>query len=199
MYRAATGEAAAISSDDVSVFKSGIEPLIRSAKMGALLAQFPPSFINDSYGKQILKAVIQSFGEYPLAIELRNKTWSDDPETANFLRENNVCWVHIDEPKFDFSVASEVPATSDLSYFRFHGRNAEMWWKGNVETRYKYLYSPEEIVELAEKVKAASEKSTLTLAFFNNHWQAFAPRNAAALKKALQIPTIDFQMPLLPH
>jgi uncharacterized protein YecE (DUF72 family) len=74
-----------------------------------------------------------------------------------------------------------------------------MWWKGDVETRYKYLYSPVEIIELAEKVKMASQKSTRTLVFFNNHWQADAPRNAADLKKALKIPSVDFQTPLFPE
>jgi len=199
MYREATGEAAAISAADVDLFKNSIEPLVTSHKLGALLAQFPPSFINDAYGKQILRAIMHSFGEYRLAVELRHKSWSDDPATALLLREANACWVQSDEPKFDFSIASEVPVTSELAYFRFHGKNAEMWWKGDVETRYKYLYSPSEIVELAEKVKAANEKSNRTFAFFNNHWQAFAPRNATDLKRALQIPFIDFQTSLFPQ
>jgi uncharacterized protein YecE (DUF72 family) len=164
--------------------------------MGALLVQFPPSFVADSFGKQILRAITNAFGEYLLAVELRHKSWSDDPAIADLLRDANACWVQIDEPKFDFSVALEVPVTSDISYFRFHGRNAEMWWKGDVETRYKYLYSPLEIHGLAEKVKASSSTSKTTFAFFNNHWQGFAPRNAADLKNALQIPFIDFQTPL---
>jgi uncharacterized protein YecE (DUF72 family) len=89
--------------------------------------------------------------------------------------------------------------TSELAYFRFHGRNAEMWWKGDVETRYKYLYSEAEIAGLAEKVTAAAQKSSRTFAFFNNHWQGFAPRNSNDMKKALQIPFVDFQTRLLPN
>ena len=199
MFREATGEAAAISSADVSLFKRGIEPLVRSDKMGALLAQFPPSFVADDYDKQILRAVINAFGEYRLAVELRHKSWSDDPATEVLLRAANVCWVQIDEPKFDFSIASEIPVTSDLAYLRFHGRNAEMWWKGNTETRYQYLYSSAEIAGLAEKVKTSSEKSNRTFVFFNNHWQAFAPRNAGDLRKALQLPFVDFQAQMFPR
>ena len=199
MYREATGEAAAISSEDVALFKSGIEPLVRSGKMGALLAQFPPSFIDDDYGKKILKAVVDTFGEYRLAIELRHKSWSDDAATTIMLRENNVCWVQIDEPKFDFSIASKVPQTSELSYFRFHGRNAETWWKGNAETRYMYLYPEAEIKELAERVNSANQISKLTLVYFNNHWKAYAPRNAGDLRKALQLPFVDFPRQLLPE
>ncbi len=192
MYQAATGESAAVSTEDVALFKSGIEPLLKSGKLGALLAQFPPSFINDVNGKQILGAVIHAFGEYRLAVELRHKSWSDDSNTSRVLRENNVTWVQIDEPKFSFSIAPDVPLTSDSAYFRFHGRNAEMWWKGNVETRYEYLYSPAEIRELAGKVRDASQKASLTFAFFNNHWRAYAPHNAADLMQDLQLPFKDF-------
>jgi len=40
--------------------------------------------------------------------------------------EHNVAWVQIDEPKFKFSITEDLPITSDMAYFRFHGRNAEM-------------------------------------------------------------------------
>jgi uncharacterized protein YecE (DUF72 family) len=191
MYEAATGEHAAISADDVDWFMNSIDPVYQSGKLGALLAQFPPSFKNDDYGKRILKAVIRTFGDYSLAVELRHRSWSDDENTAGLLRESNISWVQVDEPKFSSSIAAEVPATSDFAYFRFHGRNAEMWWQGNAETRYKYLYSPEEIEELSGKVKQAAEKAKLTFAFFNNHWQGYAPRNAVDMQKSLQLPFTD--------
>jgi uncharacterized protein YecE (DUF72 family) len=188
MYQEATGEEAVIAQSDVNLFKKCLEPLVKDGKLGALLAQFPPSFKNDSYGRQMLGAVANAFREYRLAVELRHRSWSDAASTAGFLRENNVAWVQIDEPKFSTSVAAEVPVTADMAYFRFHGRNAKDWWTGNAETRYKYHYSGEEIAGLAERVKAASEKVHMLFAFFNNHWQAYAPRNANDLKKALRQP-----------
>jgi uncharacterized protein YecE (DUF72 family) len=187
MYQEATGEHAVISREDVDLFLDSIRPIHDSGKLGALLAQFPPSFKNDSYGHQILNAVIRTFNDYRLSVELRHRSWSDDKNTGKLLIENNVCWVQIDEPKFKSSVAAEVPLTSDIAYFRFHGRNAEMWWSGDNETRYKYLYSPEEIEELSGRLKQAAEKTKLAFAFFNNHWQAYAPRNAVDMKKALQL------------
>ena len=141
MYQKATGDYAIISQDDVEVFLDGIKPLYQSGRLGALLSQFPPSFKNDEYGQQILQAVIRTFAHYHLAVELRHKSWSDDENTARLLKESNVAWVQIDEPKFRFSIAAEVPVTADMAYFRFHGRNAEAWWQGNSETRYKYFYS----------------------------------------------------------
>ncbi len=187
MYQEATGEPAIISQNDVDLFMNSIEPVYRAGKLCALLAQFPPSFKNDAYGQQILGAVVRTFGSYPLAVELRHRSWSDDENTARLLRESNVSWVQIDEPKFSSSIAAEVPLTSDFAYFRFHGRNAEMWWQGDSETRYKYLYSPEEIEELSGRVKKAAENTKLTFAFFNNHWQGYAPRNAVDLQKALRL------------
>jgi uncharacterized protein YecE (DUF72 family) len=86
--------------------------------------------------------------------------------------------------------------TADMVYFRFHGRNARDWWTGDAETRYKYLYSTDEIAELAERVKAAREKVRILFAFFNNHWQAYAPRNANDLKMALQLPFQEIPMNL---
>jgi len=187
MYEEATGRDAVISQQDVDIFSKSLEPLAKSQKLGALLAQFPPSFKNDGYGQQIIGALAKTFGHYPLALELRHRSWSDDAGTEKLLRELNIAWVQIDEPKFSTSVAPEVPLTADMAYFRFHGRNAKDWWTGDSETRYRYLYSPDEIGELAERVKKAAVKTKLLFAFFNNHWKAYAPRNANDMKKALQM------------
>jgi uncharacterized protein YecE (DUF72 family) len=195
MYREAYGEEAVISQGDVDLFRGSLEPLAKAGKLGALLAQFPPSFKNDDHGRQMLGAVLNTFGDYPVAVELRHRSWSDDETTAGFLRENGAAWVQIDEPKFGTSVAQDVPVTADTAYFRFHGRNAQDWWTGDSETRYKYLYSEEEIGELVERIKAAGEKTKLLFAFFNNHWQAYAPRNANDLKKALQLPFQEIPAP----
>jgi uncharacterized protein YecE (DUF72 family) len=196
MYREATGETAVISQRDVDIFRRSLEPLARAGKLGALLAQFPPSFKNDSYSRQLIDAVSRAFPAYSLAVELRHRSWSDDTGMAGFLREHNAAWVQIDEPKFGSSVAAEVPLTADLAYFRFHGRNAKDWWTGDNETRYRYLYSTEEIAGLAARVKTAAAKTKTLFAFFNNHWQAYAPRNANDLKAALKMPFQQIPMNL---
>jgi len=195
MYHESSGEEAIISLDDIDIFRQSLEPLVKAGKMGALLAQFPPSFKNDGFGRGILEIIAKHFGQYRLAVELRHKSWSDDPQIAGMLSAHNIAWVQIDEPKFSTSIATELPVTADFAYFRFHGRNVEMWWKGTTETRYQYLYSPAEISELAEKVKAASQKTCLAFVFFNNHWKAYAPRNAGDMIKALQMPFADFPAP----
>jgi uncharacterized protein YecE (DUF72 family) len=187
MFQEATGEEAIISQEDVDLFTQSIDPLFQYGKLGALLAQFPPSFRNDRFGQQILSTVIKTFGQYRLAVELRHRSWSDDPAIATLLSQNNVAWVQIDEPRFKSSIAQELPLTSDMAYFRFHGRNAETWWTGDSETRYKYLYLAEEVADLAGRVKSAAGQTKLLFAMFNNHWRGYAPRNATDMMKSLQI------------
>jgi uncharacterized protein YecE (DUF72 family) len=189
MYKEAMGvDEVVVSQADVDLFRHSIEPLARKNKLGVLLAQFPPSFTNNAGNKNILEAISKAFKEYRLAVELRHRSWSDDKSTAQILRAYNIAWVQIDEPKFSSSIDEELPLTSNLAYFRYHGRNREMWWKGDTETRYKYLYSADEIKELTDKVRMSAEKVELLFAFFNNHWQGYAPRNAIDMKSALQLP-----------
>ena len=195
MFKEATGSDAIISSADIKLFKESIEPLQKSGRLGALLAQFPASFRNGEYNRQTLKAVINSFAGYRLAVELRHCSWSDDPETEKLLVQGNAAWVQTDEPAFKSSIARRLPLTSDIAYFRFHGRNAENWWSGDNETRYKYLYTDAEIEELAQEVAAAARQAKLTFALFNNHWQGYAPRNAIGMIKSLQQPVKELLLP----
>ena len=188
MFESATGEAAVISSDDVTLFKDGLAPLVKAGKMGVLLAQFPPGFRDNNANRRVLNAVLNAFGEYRIAVELRHRSWSDNPGTAELLRSRNAAWVQIDEPKFASSVAKELPLTADFAYFRYHGRNAADWWTGNNETRYRYLYSAEEIAELASKVDEAAKKVKVVFAYFNNHWKGYAPKNAGDMIQALELP-----------
>jgi uncharacterized protein YecE (DUF72 family) len=196
MYREATGENTAISQRDVDLFRAALEPLAQEGKLGALLAQFPPSFQNADRSRSIIRGIANAFGDYRIAVELRHRSWSDDPTTAAFLREHKLAWASIDEPHFPSSIAEDVPLTADFAYFRFHGRNAKDWWTGNVETRYRYLYNASETGELAGRLRAAMKEAPLLFAFFNNHWQAYAPRNATDLKRTLGLPVKDLQMPL---
>jgi len=73
MYKEAYGEEAVISQKDVDEFNRSLEPLVNHGKLGALLAQFPPSFKNDDYGQQLIDAINKAFPTCPLAIELRHR------------------------------------------------------------------------------------------------------------------------------
>src|SRR4051794_17761999 len=90
---------------DLDEFRRGIEPLASSGRLGALLAQFPASFKDDAPSRDYLAALLRAFRDYPVAVELRHKTWSDAiGGTLSLLNEFGAAWVQIDEPKFRFSI-----------------------------------------------------------------------------------------------
>jgi len=181
MFEEATGKKAELDLRDYDTFKAGLEPLAEAGKLGCLLAQFPPSFKHDEESYTYLEDLLRQFGDYPLAVELRHKSWTDAPDTFRLLDSHGVAWCMIDEPKFKTSLG-DVPLTARLGYFRFHGRNAKEWWKGDRESRYNYLYSPQEIASLAQDVKKVAERTANTFVFYNNHFGSKAVVNAMQMK-----------------
>src|SRR4029453_2818821 len=62
---------------DLDEFKRGVDPLASSGKMGALLAQFPPSFKRAGPSRDYPGSLLRAFADYFDAVELRHATWSD--------------------------------------------------------------------------------------------------------------------------
>lgn len=188
MFEEATGSAAQVQESDFELWLGGVEPLASKGKLGALLAQFPPSFKPDEASLDYLANLIGRVrrAALPLAIELRHRGWTDPhefgPRVRSLFEEENVAWVMIVEPKFRTSIR-EVPLTSRVGYFRFHGRNYEHWWRHDAaEDRYNYLYGASEQAELATEVRQVSDRVESTFAFYNNHYRAKAVVNALQLK-----------------
>ena len=61
----------------IDEYRRGIEPLAQAGKLGALLAQFPPSFKYSAESQEYLDALLAHFHDYPVAVELRHRSWSD--------------------------------------------------------------------------------------------------------------------------
>ena len=129
-----------------------------AGKMGALLAQFPPSFKDTPATRDYLADLLRAFAAYPVAVELRHRSWSDAiGDTLALLNTFGAAWVQIDEPKFKFSIRQNyLPNVKGFYYMRLHGRNVEKWWRHEkAEDRYDYLYSGEELKEFSETADAA--------------------------------------------
>jgi uncharacterized protein YecE (DUF72 family) len=62
---------------DVDDAKHGFESLANSGRLAALLLQFPISFRHTEGNWDHLIDVIHIFREFPLALEVRHKSWSD--------------------------------------------------------------------------------------------------------------------------
>jgi uncharacterized protein YecE (DUF72 family) len=189
MFLKATGkDPSEIDRKDVDEFRAALDPLARAGKLGALLAQFPPSFKNEPGSRDYLAWLLHAFREYPVAVELRHKTFSDDPQdTLALLREHGAALVQIDEPKFKTSIRqNRLPNVKTFYYLRLHGRNAAQWWKHDKsEDRYNYLYSDQELEPIVEAVEEASREVKKSYAYANNHFSAKSVANAATIKAKL--------------
>ena len=177
---------------DLDEFKRGIEPLAQAGKMGALLAQFPPSFRGGDAKRAYLADLLGAFGDYPVAVELRHKSWSDrSGDTLALLNDFKAAWVQIDEPEFSFSIRQNfLPNVQGFYYMRLHGRNIQNWWRHDkVEDRYDYLYSAHELQEFTNTIDAARRIVKKAYLYTNNHFSAKSVVNAAMIKRQLGEPT----------
>jgi uncharacterized protein YecE (DUF72 family) len=182
---------AQVTQSDIDDFRAGIEPLASAGKLGALLAQFPPSFKDSSQSRDYLAHLLHVFGGYPIAVELRHRSWSDAiGDTLAMLNGFGAAWVQIDEPKFRFSIRQNyLPNVTSFYYMRLHGRNAAQWWRHDKsEDRYNYLYSASELQEFADVAGAAKELVKKSYLYTNNHFSAKSVVNAVMLKAQLGEP-----------
>jgi uncharacterized protein YecE (DUF72 family) len=175
----------------IDEYRRGIEPLAVAGKIGALLAQFPPSFRQTSESQGYLDALLQRFRDYPIAVELRHRSWSDDfSSTLALLNSHDAALTQIDEPKFKVSIRqNQLPNIAGFYYMRLHGRNAEQWWKHDKsEDRYNYLYSADELKPFSETADAARRLVKKFYLYFNNHFASKAVVNAVMIKHQLGEP-----------
>jgi len=182
---------AQVTESDIDDFRAGIEPIARAGKLGALLAQFPPSFRRTPASCDYLDRLLRFFGDYPTAVELRHSSWSDAfGDTLVLLNGFGAAWVQIDEPKFRFSIRQNaLPNVTGFYYMRLHGRNAAEWWRHEKsEDRYNYLYSADELRQFVETAKAAKALVKKAYLYTNNHFAAKSVVNAVMLKAQLGEP-----------
>jgi uncharacterized protein YecE (DUF72 family) len=198
MFLKATGQDPAdLDRTDVDAFRAAIDPLAAAGKLGALLAQFPASFRNEPSSRAYLEWLLRAFREYPLAVELRHRSFSEDqPEAMQLLAEYGAALVQIDEPKFRDSIRQDRrPNVTTLYYMRLHGRNAAHWWTHEKsEDRYNYLYAAPELDPIVEDVEDASRGARKTYVYANNHFSAKSVANAATIKHKLGQP-LDGEYP----
>lgn len=189
MFTKATGaNALDLGQKDVDEFKTAIEPLANAGKLGALLAQFPPSFKNEPNSRGYLEWLLEQFRDHLVAVELRHRSWSDDRKATQAMLESfKAAWAQIDEPKFRDSIRQNLIADPGaFFYLRLHGRNAAQWWKHDKsEDRYNYLYSADELKPFAEVVEKATRQERKAYLYANNHFSAKSVANAAILKHQL--------------
>lgn len=182
----------------VEQVRESMNPLHDSGRLGAVLCQFPWSFKGSRTSARYLKDLFETFGEYPLALEVRHASW-DTPEVYEWLRDQGVAFCNIDQPVIGRSLDKTEEATASIGYFRLHGQNRESWFneEAGVDERYNYLYDPEELQPWAEAIERLAPQLSRVFIIFNNHYQGQAPANALEMMARLSGAGVEIPSPLL--
>ena len=170
-----------IDEDVVKRYLDSIAPMEGEGRFKMHLAQFPNSFRYSPKNMDYIERISEIF--HPLAVEFRHDSWNRE-RVYEILKEHDLTYVVVDEPRLDRLFPYVPRLTSDTAYFRFHGRN-ERWFEAQGGERYDYLYSREELDELVKDVKKLSEKSSETFVFFNNCHNGKAVKNALMFKEMI--------------
>jgi uncharacterized protein YecE (DUF72 family) len=172
-------------------FESALRPLHEAGKLGAVLFQYPPWFVPRRENRREVESLRERFPHYQVCVEFRSPMWlaepSDRQRTLGMLEEHGLVFVCVDAPK-----VSELPrllavTNEQLLVMRFHGRS-DSTWKGTARSaaeRFRYLYSEDELEELAKPLAQAASEAEEAHFLMNNCYRDYAVRNAAELRELL--------------
>jgi uncharacterized protein YecE (DUF72 family) len=135
-------------------------------RLKVILWQLPPSLDKDL--DRLDRFLSQLPDKVRHAVEFRHKSWWDD-EVAALLERHKAAFVAVSHPRLPHNVYP----TADFLYLRFHGLGREL---------YRYDYSDEELGDWVARLQPHLRARTL-YAFFNNDYDANAPRNAATFRE----------------
>ncbi len=168
--------------DDERLAKEGYESLAMENMLGAVLAQFPISFKNTNANREHLDSVIEKFKQFPLAVEVRHNSWTNEG-TLKYFAQKGVSFCNIDQPALGKAVGPSQHVTAPVAYVRLHGRNYDQWFDSDSRNdRYNYLYTDPELRGWETRIKTIAEKATKTFVIANNHFEGKAAVNALQLK-----------------
>jgi uncharacterized protein YecE (DUF72 family) len=175
------------------LFREALRPLAETGKAGIVVFQYPPFFAYRTQNLDYILLCRELMKGFGIGVEFRHGSWLT-PGTGgsvfSFLRENGITYIAADEPQYgNLSTAPFVPeVTTEIAYFRLHGRNRENWFKRGGETslRYDYLYSDEELREFITPVGEAAKKAKETYVMFNNCHLGYSMKNALRLREMMK-------------
>ena len=161
-------------------FRTGVEPLVKTDRLAAVLLEFPFSFHYTPDERRYLAKVLGTLEGLPLVVEFRNAEWYG-ARVIESLRQRNVGLCVVDLPRLEGLPPLSDLVTSDIAYIRFHGRNAENWWTGDSGSRYEYRYSQDELSGWIPRLESMGAQAKKTRIYFNNHRRGDAVSNAKEL------------------
>ncbi len=159
-------------------FVSAVEPLRFAGRLGGIEFQLPPYIVFRPSALDYLEWAQSQLPGHELLVEFRHKSWLDEEnraETLSFLEAHGMTYVIADTPQ---SILPTVAAlTSRTGYLRFHGRNADTWFKRtrSAAERFDYLYSEDELAEWLPQLRDMAERAESVYAMFNNNGRSQIP------------------------
>ena len=180
----------------VKAVSDNLDSLAKAERLGGLLIQFPYSFSFDNTTADYVRKLRDIFQTFNCFVEVRHKSWVKK-EALEMFKKLNLTYCTIDQPQIGEAIPFEPIITNDKAYLRFHGRNVKAWLQSinnygkqqsyeEQSERYKYLYSPGELVEIDQKIKSIQEKVKEIYVIMNNHPQGDAIANAFELIHLLE-------------
>jgi uncharacterized protein YecE (DUF72 family) len=169
-------------------FDAALRPLHDAGKLGSILFQYPPWFTPRKDNRQGLNALRERLPEYRIAVEFRSPRWTAEPRdrdrTLALLKDLGLIYVGVDAPRVSGLPRILAVTNPDLLVVRFHGRSDSTWndTSGSAAERFKYLYSSDELRELADALAEAAEQARETHLLMNNCYRDYSVRNAAELR-----------------
>lgn len=125
----------------------------------------------------------------PIVVEIRHRSFLEGGEGGGlpFLESLGLGFVNIDLPRARTSPPPTSITTSDVGYFRLHGRNAKAWFdpKAGRDDKYHYRYSKSELLALLPLIETIANYTAVTYVVTNNHFRGGAPANALELADLL--------------
>lgn len=188
------------SPQEVREFKDGIEPVAQARMLGALLAQFPWSFRYNDESVDHLKRIRGDFGEYPIAVEVRHRSW-EQPEAASQLRDLGLNLCTVDQPRIASNIRPLDVTTGPIAYVRLHGRNTAKWFADEAESweRYDYFYPQDQLEEVSQHVRKLAESADRIFLIANNHYKGQGAANALQLRHMLTEQLVDVPPTMVEH
>jgi len=157
--------------DCQEVLRAFLERVGALHTLRVVLWQLPPSLRQDLERLEgFLQLLRREAAGVRHAVEFRHASWWTE-QTAELLRRYGAAFAAVSHPK----LPAEAPPTADFLYVRFHGLGKQL---------YRYDYSSEELAEWVQRLQPHLAGRTL-YAFFNNDYEAFAPRNALTFRQML--------------
>ena len=172
-------------------FGAALGPLYEAGRLGSVLFQYPPWFTPRRENRREVEALRQRLPDYRVAVEFRSPMWlaeeRDRRRTLEMLEEHGLVFTCVDAPRVSGLPRILAVTNEELFLIRFHGRSDSTWkdTSRSAAERFRYLYSREELEELAPPLAETAEQAREAHLLMNNCYRDYAVRNAAELRDLL--------------